>query len=95
MPIMHAARALAQTLAGNPTAVRYPAMPVVVKTPACPAVVAPPPANALGGWIVDGAGADLVCRFETAEGDLLGFALTGSAVAQKNALAARLPPILG
>ena len=42
MPIMHAARALAATLAGKPTQVIYPAMPVVVKTPACPTIVSPP-----------------------------------------------------
>jgi rubredoxin---NAD+ reductase len=35
MPIMHAARALASTLAGKPAALSYPAMPVLVKTPAC------------------------------------------------------------
>ncbi len=40
MPIMHASRALAQTLAGKPTAVSFPAMPVMVKTPACPTIVA-------------------------------------------------------
>ena len=32
MPLMACARALAQTLAGNPTAVAYGAMPVTVKT---------------------------------------------------------------
>jgi rubredoxin-NAD+ reductase len=39
MPLMTCARALAQTLAGNPTAVAYGPMPVTVKTPACPLVV--------------------------------------------------------
>jgi len=42
LPIMNAARALAPTLAGAETALRYPAMPVVVKTPALPTVVCPP-----------------------------------------------------
>jgi rubredoxin-NAD+ reductase len=34
MPLMQAARALAQTLTGHPTPVYYPTMPIVVKTPA-------------------------------------------------------------
>ena len=36
MPLMSCARALAQTLAGNPTAVNYGPMPITVKTPVCP-----------------------------------------------------------
>ncbi|MEC7120408.1 MAG: FAD-dependent oxidoreductase, partial [Pseudomonadota bacterium] len=36
MPLMQQARALAKTLAGEPTPVHYPAMPVAVKTPAAP-----------------------------------------------------------
>ena len=50
MPIMHAARALARTLAGDETAVIYPPMPVVVKTPDYPLVVSPPPLDADGEW---------------------------------------------
>lgn len=42
MPISHASRALAATLNGTPTMLRYPAMPVLVKTPACPTIVSPP-----------------------------------------------------
>ena len=40
MPIMSAARALAATLAGTPTALAFALMPVSVKTPALPLVVA-------------------------------------------------------
>ena len=50
MPLMTCARALAQTLAGTPTAVSYGAMPVTVKTPACPLVVSPPPQGLQGEW---------------------------------------------
>ena len=41
MPIMHAGRALAKTLAGQETPLVYPAMPVTVKTPCLPLVSAP------------------------------------------------------
>jgi rubredoxin-NAD+ reductase len=94
LPIMQAARALAKTLAGAPTAVSYPAMPVVVKTAAMPAVVCPPPAIA-GGWQVDADETGIEARFEDEGGALRGFALLGAASAKKNALAARLPVALG
>ncbi len=92
MPIMHAARALAATLAGRPTPVRYPAMPVVVKTPSCPAVVSPPEPGAAGAWRVQEVDGGIRALFEDEQGQLLGFSLLGSAVAEKNALAQQLSP---
>lgn len=50
LPIMHAARALAQTLAGRATPVAFPPMPVVIKTPACPVAVQPVARDAQGHW---------------------------------------------
>ncbi len=94
MPITHAARALAATLAGNLTPVRYPAMPVMVKTPACPAVVSPPAADVKGEWHVDANQDGVRALFQSESGKLLGFALLGDAVKEKNELATRLPPIL-
>ena len=95
LPIMQAARALAATLAGKPTPVRYPAMPVVVKTPACPAVVSPPEPGAQGDWHVDESEAGVRALFKAQDGRLLGFALLGAATGEKNALAAQLPPVMG
>ncbi|MCB1949444.1 MAG: FAD-dependent oxidoreductase [Burkholderiales bacterium] len=95
MPITHAARALAATLAGNPTPVFYPAMPVLVKTPACPTVVAPPEAGRAGEWQVESDADGVTAVFLDDGGNLLGFALLGQAIAQKNDLAAKLPPVLG
>jgi len=92
-PIMHAARALARTLAGTPTAVAYPAMPVVVKTPAMPAVVAPPVAGE-GAWEVEVAEDGVEARFVNGAGALSGFALVGTATTRKQALARQLPPVL-
>ena len=94
MPITHASRALAATLAGNLTPVRYPAMPVMVKTPACPAVVSPPAADAKGEWHVDANQDGVKALFQNESGGLLGFALLGDAVKEKNDLAKQLPPIL-
>ena len=93
-PLMACARALGRTLAGDPTRVAYPAMPVTVKTPACPVVVAPPPVGAEGEWQVEGQGHDVAARFVTAQGQLLGFALTGAAVSDKNRLQKALPALL-
>lgn len=92
-PIMHAARALARTLSGTPTAVVYPAMPVVVKTPAMPVVVAPPAAGE-GAWELEVTEDGVVARFVNGAGVLAGFALVGTATTRKQALARQLPPVL-
>lgn len=94
MPLMNCARALAKTLAGEPTAVAYGPMPVTVKTPACPLVVSPPPLGRHGEWTVEGAGADIKALCRDAEGALLGYALTGTAVQEKLALNKELPALL-
>ncbi len=76
-PILHAARALAQTLCGRETRVDLPAMPVVVKTPAHPVAILPVAREARGVWrqLEDGGGVKM--GFFDAEDVLRGFALTG------------------
>jgi len=93
LPLMACARALAKTLAGERTEVKYGAMPVVIKTPACPVVVAPAPVGAEGQWVVEGEGVDIRALFRAPDGRLLGFALTGSHIQEKQELARELPPI--
>jgi NADPH-dependent 2,4-dienoyl-CoA reductase/sulfur reductase-like enzyme len=95
MPIMHASRALAKTLASEPTQVTYPAMPVVVKTPACPVVVAPPLPGSEGEWQIERPepGSTRAC-FVGSGDQLLGFALTGTASSEKQSLTRRLPAVL-
>ncbi|CAI8976990.1 NAD(P)/FAD-dependent oxidoreductase [Pseudomonas zeae] len=94
MPLMSCARALAQTLAGNPTAVSYGPMPITVKTPVCPLVVSSPPRGSEGVWTVEGLGADIKALCHGADGQLLGYALTGAAVMEKLALNKQLPALL-
>ena len=94
MPLMSCARALAQTLAGNTTAVSYGAMPITVKTPVCPLVVSPVPRGCEGVWTVEGQGADIKALCRDADGKLLGYALTGEAVREKLALNKELPALL-
>ncbi|MDV6346336.1 FAD-dependent oxidoreductase [Nitrosomonas sp. Is35] len=94
MPITHAARALAATLAGNPTEVRYPAMPVIVKTPACPAVVSPPDFTIKGEWHVEADQNGVKALYKDDTGRLLGYALLGAATQEKNSLTPHLPPVL-
>lgn len=93
-PLMAAAKALGQTLAGVETAVTYPAMPVTIKTPFCPVVVSPPPLDAAGEWHIQEEGNNVVAEFRSGEGDLLGFALTGEGTRQKLRLQKELPPII-
>lgn len=94
MPLMSCARALAQTLAGTPTPVKYGPMPVTVKTPVCPLVVSPVPKGREGVWSVEGQGADIKALCHDADGNLLGYALTGAAVMDKLALNKALPSLL-
>jgi rubredoxin-NAD+ reductase len=96
MPLMQQARALAATLAGKPTPLSYPAMPVVVKTPAWPTVVCPPPADAQGQWQVTVSDEAIEARFMAADQPdrMLGFALQGKAVSQRQAMAGQVPALL-
>lgn len=94
MPIMQAARALAPNLIGQPATLTYPAMPVMVKTPALPTIVSPPAKGAVGDWKINTVEGGLEARFESSDGKLLGFALLGTATAQRGALTKELPPIL-
>lgn len=93
MPIMTAARALAPILTGKPTPVHYPAMPVAVKTPICPTVVCPPESTKEGAWKVEASVDGVKAVFHHGNGQLLGFALMGTAVSEKAALTAQLPPL--
>ena len=94
MPIMQAARALAPTLLGQAGSLQYPAMPVMVKTPAYPIVVSPPAKGAEGQWSNTKVEGGMLCRFESSDGQLLGFALLGSATSERAALVKLLPPVL-
>ena len=93
-PIMNAARALAKTLAGVSTPVLYPAMPVIVKTPAYPVVVLPPPRDWPGEWHVEMLGDGVRAIFTDPNGWMRGFALTGAATAEKNALIKKVPGLI-
>jgi rubredoxin-NAD+ reductase len=97
LPLMASARALAKTLAGEDTVVSYPAMPVQIKTPICPIVVSPVAPNTEGAWAVEADGNNVKASFLAKDGQLLGFALTGSFASDmktKMEMARALPPIL-
>lgn len=94
MPLMNAARALAKTLAGEPTMVTYPAMPVVVKTPACPIVVSPPAIGLQGEWEIQVDGRNVRALFYTPQRQLGGFVLTGAWVEEKMKWTKEAPAVL-
>ena len=90
MPIMNAAKALAATLAGQPTELVFPLMPVAVKTPALPIVVAAPHPAQSGQWTQDAGvepGAGGLWRFVDEAGQQRGFVLTGKQSARRMELA--------
>ena len=85
-PLMQCARALAQSLAGTPTPVHYGAIPVAVKTTLRPITLCPPRPGTEGTWhskvVADGVQAE----FRDEDGRLQGFALTGSAITERDSL---------
>jgi rubredoxin-NAD+ reductase len=93
LPVMQAARAIAQTLSGNETEIKFPAMPVMIKTPDCPTVVNPPLPHHVGAWEVEVSEQGIKALFKNAEGALLGMALVGDATKEKQALAGLLPAV--
>jgi rubredoxin---NAD+ reductase len=80
MPIMNAARALAQTLAGKRTDVVFPIMPVAVKTPALPLMIAPPKMGSKGAWTSIEAH---VWQFNNEQNVVTGFVLAGAQTSKR------------
>jgi rubredoxin-NAD+ reductase len=94
LPLMNSARALAKTLSGTATEVKYPVMPVMVKTPSLPIVTCPPVSGSEGNWEIDGQSPHLQALFKDTKGKLLGYTLTGDRVAEKMKLNKELPAML-
>lgn len=96
LPLMAASRALAKTLSGEDTPVKYGVMPVTIKTPACPVVVLPPPQHddGEGSWECDVDGRNVKALYRDSKGDLRGYALTGDCVTEKMKLNKEMPPLM-
>lgn len=84
MPIMHAGKALAATLAGQPSPLQFPLMPVAIKTPALPLVVAPAAPGTAGQWAQSEPG---VWLFTDTDHAVKGFALSGPQTSRRAELA--------
>lgn len=93
MPVMQGARALAKTLAGEETPIKFPAMPVTIKTPDCPTVVCPPVDATPGKWEVECTETGVKALLVSNEGKLLGMALMGEFTKERQALTSQLPTI--
>ncbi len=94
LPIMHAARTLAQVLTGKEAHVEFPAMPVVVKTPAHLVVVLPVARDAPGAWQIlaqdPAIKSGIKMGFYDAQNRLRGFALTGEYAAERSVMTKQL-----
>jgi rubredoxin-NAD+ reductase len=83
-PIMAVARAIAPSLLGSPTEIRFPPLSVQVKTTACPVVLLPAPIGAEGSWHkAEDNENGLKYLFKDMSGATLGYVLTGDLCAQK------------
>lgn len=93
MPLMNSAKALAKTLAGERTAVHYPAMPISIKTTRWPMTVLPPLKGTTQEWRLIHStpeGEEWHCL---SKNHIVGFALAGDQRKKKNALASLCPAI--
>ena len=72
-PIMSAARAIARTMTGEPTAIDLKPAPVIVKTPSFPLALLPPAMARTGTWHAQEDGARTICRFYDDNGVMCGF----------------------
>ncbi|WP_237055061.1 FAD-dependent oxidoreductase [Microbulbifer sediminum] len=93
-PLMACARALAQTLAGEPRPVHYGVIPVAVKTTLRPVTVCPPPHGTEGDWQVQADSDGVQAEFRNSDGRLLGFALTGSRITARDQLVSDCAPLM-
>lgn len=94
LPLMNSARALAKTLAKQETKVTYPAMPIVIKTPAHPVVILPPPPDLEGQWQSTNTDSGTRSLYIDKNNNMRGFALTGNATKERNALIKEIPTLL-
>ncbi len=94
MPIMQQARALAKTLAGETTAVHYPAMPVAVKTPAAPLTVLPAPVDVAVTWETETLEDGMLAKAVDTDGVLRGFVLLGATAGKQRLSLTKLVPDL-
>ncbi|WP_444943617.1 FAD-dependent oxidoreductase [Microbulbifer sp. ZKSA006] len=85
-PLIAEAKCLAQTLSGHPSPVCFGVIPIAVKTTLHPTVIFPPHPGAQGTWQIQRENGGVCAEFRNSSGELLGFALTGSAVAHRSRL---------
>ena len=89
-PLLSAAKALAQTLHGKRTQAVYPPLAVTLKTPAIPVVLAAPQGQVAASWHIARQAGGMHCLLEGADARLHGFALLGTATAERMTLVARM-----
>jgi rubredoxin-NAD+ reductase len=83
-PIMAAARAIAPSVLGTITPIRFPALSVQVKTSACPLVLLPVRPGVAGDWIMQAQDErGLKYLFVDSHGTVQGYALTGDFCAER------------
>jgi rubredoxin-NAD+ reductase len=94
-PLMSAARAIAKTLSGEPTAIDLKPAPVLVKTPSYPLALLPPPRQAVGDWHHASEDKRTIARFYDAAGLLAGFGVSHHDAGSRNQLLAALGSAAG
>jgi rubredoxin-NAD+ reductase len=89
-PLLAAARAIAATLAGTPTAIAHKREAVIVKTPSYKLALAPPPPGIDGAWVDQIDAERTIARFIDGAGKVHGFGLSAHTPALRQQLQGEL-----
>lgn len=93
-PLLHCARALAQTLHGTPTAVAFPPLPISLKVSSYPIITLPPASHLKGEWEITSSGDDHKALFWDENQCLAGYALSGKFLEERQSCFAKIGEIL-
>jgi rubredoxin---NAD+ reductase len=88
-PLLHCARALAQTLHDTPTAVIFPPFPVSLKVSSYPIITLPPARHLKGEWKIESSGEDHKALFWDENECLAGYALSGKFLEERQSYLAK------
>ncbi len=93
-PILLSANALAKTLLGQPTEVKFPAMLVKVKTPLLPIQLSGKTCQADANWQIDATPEGMTAKAFNASKQLIGFVVTQAHMKQAFGLLRQLPAVI-
>ena len=82
-PILHSAKVLARTIAGQSAQLTLPHLPIVIKTPLAPVSLVPKPSDVAGDWAIEETESGVRALYYDDQASLKGFALVGDCAKER------------